>query len=86
MPSLTVVFWDFLDTHITDGVGVDWWRGRGEGKDYGVQIDSHFGIMVFNNQQMQQAVMEAGGSNRGAGGNDENDRINERSVWQGWQG
>ncbi len=63
MPSLTVVFCDFLDIHNTDsvGVGVDWWRGRGEGKVYGVQINSHFGIVVFNSQQMLQAVMEAGG-------------------------
>jgi hypothetical protein len=42
-------------------LGVDWWRGRGEGKDYGVQIISHFGIVVFNNQQMLQVAMEAGG-------------------------
>ncbi len=50
MPSLTVIFSDFLDTHNTDGMGVDWRRERGEGKDYGVQINSHFGIVVFNNQ------------------------------------
>ncbi len=50
MPSLTVVFRDFSDIHNTDGVGVDWWKGRGEGEDDGVQINSHFGIVVFNNQ------------------------------------
>ncbi len=61
MPSLTVIFCEFLDIHNTDGVGVDWRRGRGEGKDYGVQINSHFGIVEFNNQQMLQAAMEAGG-------------------------
>jgi hypothetical protein len=33
---------------------------RGEGEDYSVQINSHFGIAVFNNQQMLQATMEAG--------------------------
>ena len=42
MPPLTVVFGDFLDTHNTDGMGVDWQRGRGEGKDYLVLINSHF--------------------------------------------
>ncbi len=61
MLSLTVVFLNFLDILNTDGMGVDWWRGRAEGKDYGVQINSHFGIVVFNNQQMLQAAMEAGG-------------------------
>ncbi len=61
MPPLTVVFCDFSDTHKTDGVGLDWRRGRGEGEDYGVQINSHFGIVVFNNKQMLQAAMEAGG-------------------------
>ncbi len=52
MPSLTVVSCDFLGIHNTNGMRVDWQRGRGEGKDYGVQINSHFGIVVFNNQQM----------------------------------
>ncbi len=61
MPSLIVVFCDFLDIHNSDGVGVDWRKGRGESKDFGVQINSHFGIVVFNNQQMLQAAMEAGG-------------------------
>ncbi len=61
MPSLTVVFHDFLDTHNTNGMGVDWQRGTGEGEDYGAQNNSHFGIVAFNNQQMLQAVMEAGG-------------------------
>jgi hypothetical protein len=61
VPSLTVVFGDFLDVHNNDGLGVDWQRGRGEGKDYGVQINSHFGRVVFNNQQMLQGAMDAGG-------------------------
>jgi hypothetical protein len=52
VPSLTVVSCDFLGIHNTNGMRVDWQRGRGEGKDYGVQINSHFGIVVFNNQQM----------------------------------
>jgi hypothetical protein len=59
---------------------------KGEGMDYGVQINSHFGIVVFNNQQMLQVAKEAGGADRGGGGNDGNDGINERSVWQDWQG
>jgi hypothetical protein len=58
--SLTLVFCDFLDTHNTDGMRVDWRRGRGEGKDYGAQINTHFAIVVFNNHQMLQLVMEAG--------------------------
>jgi hypothetical protein len=61
VPSLTKVFCNFSDIYNNDGVGVDWRRGRGEGKDYGVQINSHFGIVVFNNQQMLQAAMEVGG-------------------------
>jgi hypothetical protein len=61
VPSLTVIFCDFSDIHNTDGVGVNWRKGRGKGKDYGVQIDSHDDKVVFNNQQMLQAVMEAGG-------------------------
>jgi hypothetical protein len=31
-----------------DGMGVDWQRGRDEGKDYG----------AFNNQQLPQVAME----------------------------
>jgi hypothetical protein len=61
VPPLTVVFGDFLDTHNTDGMGVDWRKGRGKGKDYEVQTNSHFDIVVFNNQQMLQAAMKAGG-------------------------
>ncbi len=75
-----------MNIHNTDGMGVDLRRGRGEGNDCGVQINSHFGIVVFNNQQMLQVGMEAGGADHGGGGDDDDDGINKCSVWQGWQG
>ncbi len=77
MPSLSVIFCDFWDTHNTDGMGVDWRRGRGKGRDYGV-------YSTIKNAAGGDG--SRGGADRGEGGDDDDNRINERSVWRGWQG
>ncbi len=62
--------------------------GKGDGNCNGNgDGDSNSGSNAFNNQQMLQAAMECREvDDRGGGGDDDGNSIDERSVWRGWQG